>query len=117
MNRQERARLIASLTDDELKQLREHLSRAEGPDAHSAADRRFAAALFGGSADDDDQDVDDEDQGAGEYSEEQRKWARELFAPDDPDANVIAGLTDGRTVGRTTPPRRDDTPRENFNFS
>ncbi|WP_254659438.1 RNA polymerase subunit sigma [Mycobacterium malmoense] len=42
--------------------------------------------------------------GDDKFTEEQRQWARDLFA-DDEDAGVLAGLTDGRTVGRTTPPR------------
>lgn len=56
MNRQERARVIASLTDDEIRQLRGRMSDS---DAHDAADRRFARNLFGGSDDGDDQDDDD----------------------------------------------------------
>ncbi len=115
MNRQERARLIASLTNDELEKLRDRLAGANGPDPLSAADRRFAHNFFSGSADD--QDLDDESENDDDERAAQKRFAADLFAPDDPDANVIAGLTDGRSVGRTTPPRRDDTPRENFDFS
>jgi hypothetical protein len=82
------------------------------------ANQRFAKSFFGGSDEDDDQLLDDErDQGSGEYSEEQRQWARELFAPDDPDAIVFAGLTMGRSTSRTTAPRRDETPHNEFRFS
>lgn len=61
-----------------------------------------------------DQDADDKqkqrtDTGDDEFTDEQRQWARELFA--DEDAGVLAGLTDGRTVGRTTPPRAEDIDR------
>lgn len=113
MNRQERARVIASLTDDEIRQLRERMSDS---DAHDAADRRFARNLFGGS-DDEDQDVGD-DQDASEYSEEQRQWARDLFATLGGDNDdVLAGLASGRTIGRTKPPTRDPTPHREFRFS
>lgn len=114
MNRQERARVIASLTDDEIRQLRERMSDS---DAHDAADRRFARRLFGGSDDGDDQDVDD-DQDDGEYTEEQRQWAKDLFATlgDDND-DVLAGLASGRTIGRTTPPAREPIPHNEFRFS
>ncbi|OBF65858.1 hypothetical protein A5753_00745 [Mycobacterium sp. 852002-51971_SCH5477799-a] len=111
MNQRERARLLASLTDDEVTQLRERLSS----NATSDADRKFASDFFAGrTTTGDDQD---QDQDAGEYTDEQRQWARELFAPDDEDANVLPGLTDGRSVSRTSPPRHDDIPRDNFNFS
>lgn len=111
MNRQERARVIASLTDDEIRQLRERISDS---DAHDAADRRFARNLFSGSdADGDDQDLDDD-----EYTEEQRQWAKDLFATlgDDND-DGLAGLKSGRTIGRTTSPTRDPTPHNEFRFS
>ncbi|MGE2718506.1 RNA polymerase subunit sigma [Mycolicibacterium celeriflavum] len=104
--------MIASLTDDELKQLRERMSDS---DAYSPADRRFARNLFGGSDDSDDQDADDQD--ASEYTEEQRRWARDLFATlNDEDDTILAGLKNGRTTGRTTPPTREPTPHNEFRF-
>lgn len=99
MNRQERARLIASLTDDELRQLRE---RAADSDAPSDADRRFARSFFRGEPGDQaDDDRDDQ------FTDEQRAWARKLFA--DEDKPLLAGLAGGRTAGRTTPPRAEPT--------
>ncbi len=92
MNRQERARVIASLTDDELRQLR---GRLKDPDTRDA-DKRFAQNLFTGSNDAGDQD-------AGEYTDEQRQWARDLFATLDDENDGFAGLKNGRNVSRTTP--------------
>lgn len=63
------------------------------------ADRRFAKNFFSGKSDDDSGAGDAEHQGASEYSEEQRRWARELFA-DDEDSPILAGLTGGKTTGR-----------------
>lgn len=103
MNRQERARIIASLTDDELRQLREH---AADPDAPDDADRRFAKNFFSGRPDDKSGADDEQHQGASEYSEEQRRWARELFA-DDEDNPILASLTNGKTVGRWQRPAVD----------
>lgn len=82
------------------------------------ANRRFARNLFSAS-DDNDQDADGEQEqrGADDGLDAERHFAADLFAPDDLDANVLAGLTDGRTVGRTTPPRPDDTPHNAFRFS
>lgn len=89
MNRQERAR--PSATDS---------------DATSDADRRFAHNLFAGGSDDTAGAGDKQHQGASEYSEEQRRWARELFATlDDEDVPLLAGLKPGRTAGRTSPPQ------------
>lgn len=48
MNKQEIARLVASLTDDELDQLRDFLADAEDTNQHGAADREYVKALFGG---------------------------------------------------------------------
>lgn len=79
-------------------------------DTHSDANRRFAHNLFSGS-DDDDQARDDKRQrrdSAGDGLDEHRRFAAELFAPDDPDASVLAGLTEGRTVGRWKRPERPD---------
>lgn len=95
MNRQERARFIASLTDDELRQLR---GRLKDPDAHAATDKQFARNLFTGS-----DDGDDQDDGDAEYTDEQRQWARDLFATLGDQNDVLPGLSSGRTVGRTTP--------------
>lgn len=82
-------------------------------DTHSDVNRRFAHNLFSGTDDDDDQARDDkrhrrdsDDDGRAD----QRRFAAELFAPDDPDAGILAGLPEGRTVGRTTPPRADPVP-------
>lgn len=47
----------------------------------------------------------------------QRRFVADLFARDDEDAPLLAGLTNGRTVGRTTPPKRDPTPKNEFRFS
>jgi hypothetical protein len=85
------------------------------------ANTRFAKSLFGGS-DDGDQGLDDDEQkqrsdAADDGLTADRQFAADLFAPDDPDANVIAGLVAGRTVGRTSPPRRDETPHNEFRFS
>ncbi|OPX05955.1 hypothetical protein [Mycobacterium sp. AT1] len=111
MNNQERARLIASLTDDELRQLR---GRLKDPDAHGAADRRFASNLFSGSDDGDDQDDADD---PGEYTDEQRQWAKELFATLDDESDILPGLPGGRTVGRTTPDRREPSSHSDFRYS
>lgn len=97
MNSQERARVIASLTDDELRQLRRRL---KDPDTRDA-DKRFAKNVFTGSNDAGDQDDDDQD--AGEYTDEQRQWAKELFATLDDENDGFAGLKNGRNVSRTTP--------------
>lgn len=98
MNQRERARLLASLTDDEVTQLRERLSS----NATSDADRKFASDFFAGRT----TAGDDQDQDTSEWSDEQRQWARELFA-DDEDKPLLAGLAGGRTAGRTTPPRAE----------
>jgi hypothetical protein len=83
-----------------------------------AANRRFAHRLFTVSGDDEDQDVDvEQERPADTGLDAQRRFAAVLFAPDDPDAGILAGLSDGRTVGRTTPPRRDETPNSEFRFS
>jgi hypothetical protein len=111
MNKQERARFIASLTDDELRQLR---GRLEDPDAPAAGDKQFAHNFFSGSADGDDQDDGDD---AGEYTDEQRQWAKELFATLDDENDVLPGLAGGRTTGRTTPPRRDPSSHSDFRYS
>jgi hypothetical protein len=118
MNRQERARVIASLTTEEIRQLRDRASDAATSDANGDAELRFARNLFRGGSDDDDQDVDEDDDDEGDDDEHaaQKRFVAALFADTDQDP-IIAGLVAGRTVGRTTPPRRDDTPRENFNFS
>ncbi|SLE60950.1 Uncharacterised protein [Mycobacteroides abscessus subsp. massiliense] len=98
-------------------------------DTHSDVNRRFAHNLFSGTDDDDDQardhkrhrrDSDDDDQARDHKRHrrdsdddgraDQRRFAAELFAPDDPDAGILAGLPEGRTVGRTTPPRADPVP-------
>lgn len=85
-------------------------------DTHSDVDRRFAHNLFGGSDDDNERDDGNWDQHAdatdkrNDGLDEQRRFAAELFAPDDPDADVLAGLTAGRTVGRTTPPQANPVP-------
>ncbi len=94
MNRQERARFIASLTDDELRQLR---GRLEDPESRDS-DKRFAKNFFTGSNDASAQDDDHQDAG-----DEQRQWARELFATLDDENDGFAGLKNGRNVSRTTP--------------
>ena len=111
MNSQERARVIASLTDDELRQLRRRL---DDPDTRGA-DKRFAKNLFTGSNDADDQDDDDQD--ASEYTDEQRQWARDLFATLDDENDGFAGLSNGRNVSRTTPPDRDPSSHRDFRYS
>lgn len=83
------------------------MSRQER-DTTGDADRRFAKNLFTGGSVADANAADDEHQGASEYTEEQRRWARELFASDPADAVVFAGLTNGRTVGRWQRPAIDD---------
>lgn len=110
MNRQERARFIASLTDDELRQLR---GRLEDPDARDA-DKRFAKNLFTGSNDAGDQG---DGQNASEYTDEQRQWARELFATLDDENDGFAGLSNGRNAFRTTPPNRDPSSHRDFRYS
>jgi hypothetical protein len=52
MDKQEIARLVASLTDDEISQLRDFLADPEDSDAHGATDGQFAKSLFGGGGDD-----------------------------------------------------------------
>lgn len=51
MNKHEIARLVASLTNDELGQLRDFLAVPDDSDQHGAADGQFAKSLFGGSGD------------------------------------------------------------------
>lgn len=85
----ERARFIASLTDDELRQLR---GRLKDPDLRAAGDKQFAHNFFSGSDDGDDQDDGDD---AGEYTDEQRQWARELFATLGAENDVLPGLSSG----------------------
>ena len=111
MTNQERARFIASLTDDELRQLR---GRLKDPDARAAGDKGFAANFFSGSDDGDDQDDGDTD---GEYTDEQRQWAKELFSILDDGSDVLPGLSGGRTTGRTTPDRRDSSSHSDFRYS
>ena len=72
----------------------------EDPGARDA-DKRFAKNLFTGSNDAGDQDDDDQDDG--EYTDEQRQWAKELFATLDDENDGFAGLKNGRNVSRTTP--------------
>jgi hypothetical protein len=110
MNKQERARFIASLTDDELRQLR---GRLKDPEARAAADKQFAHNLFTGA----DNNAQDDGDDAGEYTEEQRQWARDLFATLDDESDVLPGLSGGRTVGRTTPDRRDPSSHSDFRYS
>ncbi|MFA1705521.1 RNA polymerase subunit sigma [Mycobacterium intracellulare] len=62
---------------------------------HTARNRRFANAFFAGAkVDDQEPEPRDAD------TEAQRRFAADLFAPDDPDAEILPGITDGRTVGR-----------------
>jgi hypothetical protein len=82
-------------------------------DNKRTADKRFAANLFSGTPN---HAAADEDQGASEYSDDERQFARNLFV-DDEDAPVLLGLKAGRTPGRTTPPRPDDVPNSEFRFS
>lgn len=82
-----------------------------------AADRRFAHNLFTGSDDDQNQHVVDDDEDQDDGLDDQRRYAANLFARDDADAPVLAGLTNGRTFGRTTAPKRGPTLRNTFNFS
>lgn len=71
----------------------------------SARNRRFASAFFAGAKVDDPQpEPRDAD------TEAQRRFAADLFAPRDPGTEVLPGLTTGRTVGRTTPPRAEPVP-------
>jgi hypothetical protein len=71
----------------------------------TARNRQFAHALFAGAKVDDPQ-PEPRDPG----TEAQRRFAATLFAPRDPDAEILPGLTAGRTVGRTTPPRAESVP-------
>jgi hypothetical protein len=82
------------------------------------ADRRFAHNLFTASDDEDQGDEQDRQVAAQDDGrDDHRRYAADLFARDDEDAPVLAGLTSGRTAGRTTPPRRDLTPNNEFRFS
>lgn len=81
-------------------------------DNKRTADKRFAANLFSGTPN---HAAADEDQGASEYSDDERQFARNLFA--DHDDPVLLGLKAGRTVGRTTPPRSGEVPSSEFRFS
>lgn len=77
-------------------------------DSHSDADRRFAHNLFSGTNDDQAPDYRQKQRDdAGDGLADERRFAAELFAPDDPDANVLAGLTEGKTVGRWQHPERE----------
>lgn len=50
MNKHEIAGLVASLTNDELKQLRDFLADAEGSEPHDVSDGQFAKSVFGGGS-------------------------------------------------------------------
>lgn len=82
-------------------------------DTHSDADRRFAHNLFSGTDDDQAPEGDSRQQRAGtdgkqrDDDDEGRRFAAKLFAPDDPDDSVLAGLPEGKTVGRWTHPERE----------
>lgn len=85
-------------------------------DSHGDTDRRFAHTLFSGTDDDqapeDDKrqqraDTDGKQRDDDDDDAEGRRFAAQLFAPDDPDANVLAGLTHGKTVGRWQHPERE----------
>ena len=58
---------------------------------------RFAHILFSGS---DDPDAGGRKETATAYSQEQQQFARKLFAPDDPEAGVLAGLIGGKNAGK-----------------
>jgi hypothetical protein len=51
MNKQEIARLVASLTDDEIEQLRDFLAEPEDSDPHATANGQFLKSLLGGGDD------------------------------------------------------------------
>ncbi|MFL0294219.1 hypothetical protein ACJH6J_24710 [Mycobacterium sp. SMC-18] len=51
MTKQEIARLVASLTDDELDQLRDFLAEPEDTRQPSSSNGRFLNSLFGGGSD------------------------------------------------------------------
>ncbi|WP_165762532.1 hypothetical protein [Mycolicibacterium vulneris] len=51
MTKQEIARLVASLTDDEVRQLRDFLTDTENSDSNGVEAGQFAKSLFGGSND------------------------------------------------------------------
>lgn len=51
MTKQELARLVASLTDDEIEQLRDFLADPEDSDPDENNDGKFAKSLFGGGSD------------------------------------------------------------------
>lgn len=73
---------------------------------HTADNRRFANAFFAGARVDDPQpEPRDAD------TEAQRRFAADLFAPDDPDAEILPGLTDGKSVGRWRPFEREPVDR------
>ena len=81
-------------------------------DTDNDADRRFAHNLFSGTNDnqapaDKQKQRADTDGKQRDDDAEGRRFAAELFAPDDPDASVLAGLTEGKTVGRWTHPERE----------
>ncbi|AFM19468.1 hypothetical protein Mycch_4770 [Mycolicibacterium chubuense NBB4] len=87
-------------------------------DTDSDADRRFAHNLFSGTDDDQapagkqkQRDRADDGQRDGDDDAEGRRFAADLFAPDDPEANVLAGLTHGKTVGRWQHPEREPEDR------
>ncbi len=48
MTKQEIARLVASMTDDELDQLRDFLAEPDDSDSRDAGNGQFAKTLFGG---------------------------------------------------------------------
>jgi hypothetical protein len=87
------------------------------------AEKAFAKSLFSATDDNEDQDDDDEQKQRADAADDdeertaQKRWVADLFAHNDEGDNVLAGLTAGRTVGRTTPPRRDETPKNEFRFS
>ncbi|ODR06425.1 hypothetical protein BHQ21_11590 [Mycobacterium sherrisii] len=87
-------------------------------DTNSDADRRFAHNLFSGTNDDQAPDGKhkqradtDGKQRDDDGDAEGRRFAADLFAPDDPDASVLAGLTEGKNVGRWTHPERQPEDR------
>jgi hypothetical protein len=71
-------------------------------------DRRFAHALFTANAGDNGpvlaggkrNQLEPVADGADDELDEQRRFAADLFASDHPDAGILAGLPDSKTVGR-----------------
>jgi hypothetical protein len=86
-------------------------------DTNHAGNRQFAHNLF--SATDDNGDLALTALAAADDAAdaEGRRFAAALFAPEDPEAEILPGLKNGRTVCKWTQPQPDPVPQNEFRHS